>query len=141
MYDILKARLKKAFKLTRDLFSHLEEAALSMKIPNLPSNEIAGQVWCVIGARESYFRAIKAGVWQGFACSLNAPRVKESVMNALNASEEQFDQIDFSSLDPARAELAFALLEHEIQHHGQLIRYVYANRLGFPESWNRRYTV
>jgi hypothetical protein len=33
------------------------------------------------------------------------------------------------------------LLEHEIQHHGQLIRFVYGNRLSFPESWNQRYTV
>ena len=33
------------------------------------------------------------------------------------------------------------LLEHEVQHHGQLIRYVYGNRLSFPGSWKRRYTV
>jgi hypothetical protein len=33
------------------------------------------------------------------------------------------------------------LLEHELQHHGQLIRYVYGNKLEFPESWKKRYTV
>ncbi len=141
MHGILKERLTKAFKLTHDLFLHLAEADLEKKLPSLPSNEIAGQVWCMVGARESYFRAIKAGAWQGFACTLKAPRVKEAVMNTLKTSEEQLDQIDFSSLNAAQTELAFSLLEHEIQHHGQLIRYVYANRLGFPESWNRRYTV
>ena len=38
--------------------------------------------------------------------------------------------------DARRAEL-----EHEVQHHGQLIRFVYGNALTFPESWHDRYTV
>ena len=41
----------------------------------------------------------------------------------------------------AYTKLRFALLEHEVQHHGQLIRFVYGNKLSFPESWNKRYTV
>ncbi|WP_246939451.1 hypothetical protein [Bacillus pinisoli] len=37
--------------------------------------------------------------------------------------------------------LLIDLLEHEVQHHGQLIRYAYANKLEFPKSWGIRYTV
>jgi spore coat protein CotF len=33
------------------------------------------------------------------------------------------------------------LLEHEIQHHGQLIRYIYGNKLTFPNGWKQRYNV
>jgi len=44
-------------------------------------------------------------------------------------------------MSDTQIELAFTLLEHEVQHHGQIIRYVYANALTFPESWSRRYTV
>jgi hypothetical protein len=38
-------------------------------------------------------------------------------------------------------DFALDLLEHEIQHHGQLIRFGYSNSLAFPPSWNSRHTV
>ncbi|MEO8656695.1 MAG: hypothetical protein ABI409_21415 [Ramlibacter sp.] len=141
MNDMLKARLERAFILTRDLVAHLDEGALGLDLPNLPSNRIAGQLWCIVGARESYLRAIEAGGWQGFSCSLSAPRVKDSALAALEATQARLAPIDFADLSAGRLALAFDLLEHEIQHHGQLIRFVYANGLTFPESWNKRYTV
>ena len=137
----LKARLDQSFTLTRDLVVHLDEMALGLDLPKLPSNRIAAQLWCVVGARESYLRAIEAGEWKGFSCSLNTPRVKQSVVTALEATHKSLSRIDFTALTEAQLDLAFGLLEHEVQHHGQLIRYVYANGLGFPESWNKRYTV
>jgi hypothetical protein len=138
---VIKSRLERAFALTRDLFEHLDEAGLQLDLPNLPSNKIAGQVWCIVGARESFTKAIQAGEWKGFACSLNAPGEKRAVLSALEQSSRALAEIDFSSLTDGQSELALSLLEHEIQHHGQLIRYVYANRLAFPKSWNERYTV
>lgn len=139
--DILKTRLDRAFTLTRDLVAHLDEGALGLDLPNLPSNRIAGQLWCVVGARESYLRAIEAGGWQGFTCSLSAPRVKGSVLAALQATQARLASLSFADMGDGQLALAFDLLEHEIQHHGQLIRYVYANELTFPVSWNKRYTV
>jgi len=137
----LKARLEQSFELTRDLVSHLDESALALDLPKLPSNRIAGQLWCIVGARESYAKAIEAGAWAGFSCSLESPRVKRSVIAALDATRLRLAEIDFSGLTDTQLDLAFALLEHEVQHHGQLIRFVYANGLTFPASWNRRYTV
>ena len=141
MNDILKTRLDRAFTLTRDLVAHLDEGALGLDLPNLPSNRIAGQLWCIVGARESYLRAIEAGGWQGFSCSLSAPRVKGSVLAALAATQARLASLSFADLGDGQLDLALDLLEHEVQHHGQLIRYVYANRLTFPASWNKRYTV
>jgi hypothetical protein len=137
----LKARLVRSFKLTHDLVVHLDEESLSLDLPNLPSNRIAGQVWCIVGARESYSQAIEAGGWQGFSCSLATPRAKEAVVAALDATLERLGEIDFADLSAAQLDLAFELLEHEVQHHGQLMRFVYANGLTFPASWNERYTV
>jgi hypothetical protein len=137
----LKDRLATAFSLTHDLFAHLDEASLLLDLPNLPSNRIAAQAWCIAGARESYLRAIREGGWQGFSCSLTNPRTKESVLAALEETTATFAAIDPGSLDSARLDLAFLLLEHEVQHHGQLIRYVYANGLTFPAGWKERYTV
>ena len=138
---ILKARLERAFALTHDLVAHHDEGALGLDLPNLPSNRIAGQLWCIVGARESYLRAIEAGGWQGFSCSLSAPRVKGSVLAALEATHDRLAPLDFARLSAGQLGLAFDLLEHEVQHHGQLIRFIYANGLTFPESWNKRYTV
>lgn len=141
MHRQLKARLERSFQLTHDLVAHFEEEFLGRDLPSLPSNRVSGQLWCIVGARESYTRAIEAGGWKGFACSLTAPRVKPSVLAALEATHRRLVEIDFAALTHAQAELALGLLEHEVQHHGQLIRFVYGNGLAFPESWKDRYTV
>ena len=141
MRRILKAKLLRSFELTRALVVHLDEAALGLDLRGLPSNRIAGQLWCVVGARESYLRAIEMGGWQGFACSLTAPREKSSVLAALEATQRQLADLDLEDISAAQLDLAFDLLEHEVQHHGQLIRFVYGNALTFPESWSQRYTV
>jgi hypothetical protein len=137
----LKAQLDRSFALTYDLVAHLDESALGLDLPMLPSNRIAGQVWCIVGARESYTKAIEAGAWSGFSCTLDTPHIKQSVLAALEATRLRLAEVDFTALVDAQLDLGFGLLEHEVQHHGQLIRFVYANGLAFPESWNRRYTV
>lgn len=141
MNEKLKSQLERAFGLTRDLVVHLDETALALDLPGLPSNRIAGQLWCMVGARESYTAGIMAGRWQGFSCSLETPRVKESVVGALEATQQRLEEIGFGELGEAQVQLAFELLEHEVQHHGQLIRFVYGNGLTFPQSWCERYTV
>lgn len=141
MSQQLKAHLVRSCRLTHDLFTHLHEEALGLDLPNLPSNRIADQVWCIVGARESYTKAIEAGGWQGFSCSLTTPRAKKAALAALDATLERLGAIDFTGLSEPQLDLAFELLEHEVQHHGQLIRFVYANALSFPASWHERYTV
>ena len=141
MSQQLKAKLDRAFKLTHDLVVHLDETSMNLDLPDLPSNRISGQLWCMVGARESYTKAIKMGEWKGFSCSLSTPHVKQSVLAALEATYNQMSEIDFTDLSDVQIEFAFDLLEHEIQHHGQLIRFVYGNGLTFPDSWNKRYTV
>lgn len=141
MNQQLKAKLSRAFHLTYDLVAHLDETSLNLDLPNLPSNRIAGQIWCIVGARESYTKAIEMGTWQGFSCSLATPKIKKAVLAALQETDKKLHEIDFMGLTDIQIDLAFNLLEHEIQHHGQLIRFVYANGLTFPESWHKRYTV
>lgn len=63
MNRTLKTRLDRSFKLTYDLVIHLDQEAWDLDLPNLPSNRISGQLWCIVGARESYIRAIEMGGW------------------------------------------------------------------------------
>lgn len=139
--DMLVDRLIRAFSLTFDLYNSLDNMKLT--IENVPSNTIGEQAWCIVGARESYLTAIKKGSWQGFSCSLQDVKNKKSIIESLDKSQilfqEEMNEIDSFSIYQQSS--LFDLLEHEIQHHGQLIRFVFTNKLQFPQSWNERYTV
>lgn len=142
MMKIIIKRIERAFALTLDLVEALSESDLMLKLENLPSNTISDQLWCVVGARESYLKAIEAGSWEGFSCSLKDKHSKEEIMSCLKRTSESLNKfLEGDELSEAQVKLLFDLLEHEVQHHGQLIRYVYANKLVFPQSWNNRYTV
>jgi hypothetical protein len=141
--NVLYERLFKNFELYSELISHLKEASLSSKLAELPSNSIGQQLWCVVGARESYIRGIEKGQWDGFRCSLTKDDIgkKQSVAEALARSAETAKQMlnQFENLSLAQERLAFELLEHEIQHQGQLIRYLYGLKLGIPAGLKERY--
>lgn len=140
MKEIITTRVLKALALTNDFYAHISEDHLKLKLENLPSNSIGEQVWCILGARESYIRALIKGQWDGFSCSLSDTKDKELIMSKLQETYSKLEDVLDQKIQPDMNVL-FDLLEHEVQHHGQLIRYAYANRIGFPKSWNQRYTV
>lgn len=139
---IIIKHLHKAFNLTFDLVDVITTDDLKLKLKDIPSNTIGEQLWCIIGARESYLKAIVNEDWMGFSCSLDDTTSKNKILECLKKSAE--DSLDFltnTELNEKQTELLLVLLEHEIQHHGQMIRYFYGNKLPFPKSWNERYTV
>lgn len=138
----IKRNLDRAFSLTLDLAEHLPEEAFKLDLGGQPSNTIGEQFWCVVGARESYHEAIKNDRWSGFGCTLKDTASKQEVSRCLRESASaSLDYCRDLTMTESQTEFLLALLEHEVQHHGQLIRYVYGNRLSFPLSWNARYTV
>jgi hypothetical protein len=87
---------------------------------------------------------LQGGQWQGFACTLTAEDIARAsgVLAGLQRSAAQCTNIiQAVEWTPARAGLALDLLEHEVQHQGQLIRYLYALRLEIPASWKRRWAL
>ncbi len=139
---LLKKRLEKVFNLTSDLIKGISADSLNLRLKTLRSNTIGEQIWCVIGARESYLKAMVNNGWAGFGCSLKDAYSKTEVLQCLQSSAERcLTFLELQELNEIQAELAITLLEHEILHHGQLIRYFYGNDLAFPKSWNERYTV
>jgi hypothetical protein len=142
---LILERLEASFTLYDELVGQIEGPSLDATLPGLPSNTIGAQLWCVVGARESYARAIEAGEWAGFSCSLTAAgtRDRDMVLAALASSAADVRGA-VSSLDAGdadRGRLALRLLEHEAAHHGQLIRYLYGLRLPVPASWKERYAL
>ena len=137
--------LARSIELYRELVELLPEEALGSKLPDLPSNTIGQQLWCVVGARESYARGIEKGEWAGFDCSLGAEDVGSSsrIAEALRSSGEALLAAvgDLGSPSDVQKRLVVDVLEHEIQHHGQLIRFLYGLRLPIPSAWKARYAL
>lgn len=134
---------ERSFTLYRDLAATLERPTLESKLPGLPSNTVALQLWCVVGARESYARAIAQDAWPGFACSLQTPEDPVKLNAALRRSEDAVRGVlaDLENFSEDRCRRLLDLLEHEAAHQGQLIRYLYGLKLTIPESWKQRYAL
>ena len=140
---MVRDRFARSFGMYRDLLEVVGDGALTRRLGDLRSNTIGAQLWCVVGARESYARAIRAGAWSGFTCSLDDPADAAKVAEALDASEGAV-RAALEVVDPAndiQTGLALDLLEHEAAHHGQLIRYLYGLGLTIPGSWKARYAL
>jgi hypothetical protein len=141
--DVLRTRFARANELYLDLVGSLSAAHLGARLAETPSNTIGGQLWCVLGARESYPRAARAGGWQGFTSPVTAAQATDPVV--LRGALETTAQGVADWLGALHSEddwrYAFALLEHETQHHGQLIRYLYGNAIPRPASWQRQYAL
>jgi len=142
---IICERFLESFELYDDLAREVPEASLAMKLPGIASNTLGAQLWCVVGARESFAGAIRSGAWTGFSCSLTADetRQREAVTAALSRSAEQvlvaIDDVDAD--DDDRLRFVLRLLEHEAAHQGQLIRYLYGLQLPIPARWKERYAL
>lgn len=140
---LLRRRHTIANSLYLDLLDALPPDRLRARLPGVRSSPVSNHFWCVVGARESYVRAARAGSWQGFDCSLADDEDADQVRAALEHSAAEVDAW-LGELDPGDAdsiEVALRLLEHETQHHGQLIRYLYAVPLPVPASWVQRYVL
>jgi hypothetical protein len=143
--ETLRRRFDRANELYVDLVGELPASSLGARLRELPSDSIQNQLRCVVGARESYVRAARAGSWQGFASPLDAVPTGDlpTVRAVIDASHQTVDGF-LDDLDPAddyAVDQALALLEHETQHHGQLIRYLYGLRIPRPASWQRQYAL
>lgn len=140
----LHKRLQRTDALFCDLVSVLTPQQLASDLGGLPSNTIGAQLWCVVGARESYARAALAGSWQGFTCRLSSEETRDSaaILSALAATVADV-LAAAGRVEPGSAAEDFMLdlLEHEVQHHGQLIRYLYALGIERPSSWKERYAL
>ncbi|MGW9586410.1 DinB family protein [Microbacterium sp. NPDC055455] len=145
MNDLLRRRFERSNTLYLDFLDTVPESRLGSRLADLPSDTIGHQLWCVLGARESYPRAAKAGQWQGFTSPVTAEQTTDA--GALRSAFVQ----TAADLDPWIAGLAaddeeslryvLALLEHETQHQGQLIRYLYGLGIDRPHTWQQQYAL
>lgn len=143
MGKIIEDSFGRSFGLYDDLIASFEEETLAAKLPQIPSNALGLQLWCVVGARESFSRAIAANQWSGFHCSLETATEKAPVAEALQRSALAVSEVlkSIHTYSDVQNRLIIDLLEHEAAHHGQLIRYLYGLKLAIPQSWKTKYAL
>ena len=139
----IQQSFNESFQLYQDLVQAIGEPDLNSRLGTLPSNTVGLQLWCVVGARESFSNAIRADGWTGFTCSLEQPTQKADVSAALNRSAAEVLEVlaSIDSFSDTQNQLIINLLTHEAAHQGQLIRYLYGVPLPIPESWKKKYAL
>lgn len=139
----LTESFERSFRLYDDFALSLSSEDLSSKNPGVRSNTIGLQLWCVVGARESYSAAIKNDGSIEFSCSLKSTTECPAVLEALSdSSKTVIEALEFrETFSDNQNRLALDLLEHETAHQGQLIRYLYALNMVIPASWKSRYSL
>lgn len=145
MNELLRRRLERANTLYLDFLDTIPPEHLASRLADLPSDTIGHQLWCVLGARESFPKAARAGEWQGFSSpverdgSSDAATVRGALVQTAAGVDEWVAGIDAGDEDSLRYVLA--LLEHETMHQGQLIRYLYGLGIDRPHSWQQQYAL
>ena len=145
MNDLLRRRFTRSNTLYLDLVDTLTAELLGSRLADLPSDTVGHQLWCVLGARESYPRAARAGEWQGFTSPVTAEQTTDAatLRAAFVQTASDVDEwiAGLDAADEASFTYALALLEHETQHHGQLIRFQYGLGIDRPHSWQQQYAL
>lgn len=136
MREKIIENLRARFGAYADLIEQSNDEALGMKFDVPRHKSLLEHLWCVVGARESYAKALRAGQWQGFSCSMtnysqndfrtSLKASAKSVSDAIEAIEEWTHDHD---------EFLAALAEHEVMHEGGIIRHVYGTEGTLPSSW------
>lgn len=119
-----------------EFVNQLNADMLNEKLPVPKSKSLGEHLWCIVGARESYTRALAQGQWSGFACSLDTLE-QGAILDALHQSAQAFAETvqAVSEWHAEHDKLLLALLEHECMHEGQIIRHVYGLGYTLPASW------
>jgi hypothetical protein len=144
LQHLIDTRLDAVFGLYDELAAALDGNQLRQSLP-VPSNPIGLQLWCVVGARETWARAMTTGTWGPFGCSLASfedtldPGL---VAGALATSASAFRAAALASpADETRIDFRLGLLEHESQHLGQILRYLLGLGIEPPPGWKERFAL
>ena len=144
MQHLIDTRLDAVFGLYDELAASLDDTQLRQSLP-VPSNPIGMQLCCVVGARETWARAMTTGTWGPFGCSIASFEDAQNpslVAGALAASASAFQDAALASpTDEIRTDFKLALLEHESQHLGQILRYLLGLGIEPPPGWKTRFAL
>ena len=143
--QVVGVKLCSMFELYDELCKGLEPKHYALHLFDLPSNSIGQQLWCLGGARQSHREAIEEKRDFSWKCDFpyEDANDKEKIDAYLIDEGKKIQQLlgDAAPTHVAEVELLTDLLMHEVQHQGQLIRYIYGNRLTVPLGWKKQWSL
>jgi len=135
MRDAIITRMKTRFESYRDIANMVDDNGVQARIDVPKHKSLSEHIWCVVGARESYAKALVDGEWAGFACSMDSCTSSDCRQKLESSAREVISAIEgVSEWTDARNDLLLALNEHEVMHEGQIIRHLYGLELEIPPS-------
>lgn len=136
MRETIVKNLERRFLSYGELIDSIDEAMLVAALDVPKHKTLKEHLWCVVGARESYTRALTAGQWEGFSCSMTSYTkgdFQSALSRAAGAARDAIEGIDEWTND--HDALLATLAEHEVMHEGQIIRHIYGTGGTLPSSW------
>lgn len=135
MRDRVIENLTARFAAYDDLIASVDDEVLKQKIDVPRHKSLLEHLWCIIGSRESYARAIAQGEWQGWDCSMSGYKRADFAKKLGTSAKAVLDAIEgVTDWTPERERQLASLAEHEVMHEGQIIRHIYALELKMPAS-------
>lgn len=135
MREVIIENLRKRFGFYAELAGQLDDEQLNATL-DVPGHRSLGlHLWCVVGTRESYAKAIPAGAMAGWASSVTALSQTELVAKLADSGRILLQAIEAVGVwTPERDALLAEVAEHEVMHEGQIIRAMFALDQPLPAS-------
>ena len=129
-------KLEERFAAYADLIAQTDDTALEAKLEVEKHKSLKEHLWCIVGARQSYAKALSANAWQGFSCDMTGFESADFKDALANSAADVLTVIrSIEDWTEQREGLLATLAEHEVMHEGQIIRHLYGVGSNPPASW------
>ena len=135
MRDTIVENLTKRLGFYADLVGQVDDATITAELDVPRSRSLGLHLWCIVGTRESYAKAIVVGEMQGWASSVKKLERDELAAKLAASGRTLLDAIDnVADWTPERDKLLAEVAEHEVMHEGQIIRLMFGLEKPLPSS-------
>ena len=135
MRDVIVENLRQRLGFYADLAAQVDDETIKAQLSVASHRSLGEHLWCVVGTRESFARAISAGEMRGWACSVANFSHDEFVAKLAESARTLLASIDgVAEWTPERNKLLAQVAEHEVMHEGQIICVMFGLDKPLPAS-------
>ena len=135
MREIIVENLRKRCSFYAELAEQVDDETINAELGVARHRSLGMHLWCVVGTRESYAKAITAGAMRGWASSVANFSRDEFIGKLAESSRTLLAAIEaVAEWTPERDKLLAEVAEHEVMHEGQIIRVVFGLEKPLPAS-------
>lgn len=135
MREAIIDSLAKRIDFYADLIEQTDDGTLAAELAVPRNRPLGAHLWCIVGTRESYAKAIAAGEMRGWSSSVAKYEQAEFRGKLAASGRALLDAIrGVRHWTPARDKLLAEVAEHEVMHEGQIIRQMFGLEKPLPSS-------